>query len=287
MDNVDKKASFLNDGKPDFDLIHDVDEGSTCSQILRVLIIILSSIISIIPLTWFFAIKIFDQYERAVIFRLGKLKREQAYGPGIIYVFPFVDTFKRIDLRIKTVNVNAQSVMTLDSVTITVDAIIFFHVNDPTKAVLTVQNFTQATSLIAATTLRSVIGSSELDELLQKRDMISNKLKNILVGTAMDWGISIDSVEIRDVELPQNMQRVMASQAEAERDRRAKVISANGELQAADGLHLAAEDMSKNPATLQLRYLQTLTQIAVEHPTKIIFPLPMKMKSLAESQSKG
>lgn len=264
----------------DYDPLHNVSSTEVVSIILRYFVMFWSYLFSVIPITWMFCIKIFDQYERAVIFRLGKLKSIRAEGPGIMYFMPFVDTFKRVDLRIKTVPVSAQDVMTQDSVSIRVDAVVFFHVEDATKAVLRVQNFMTATSLIASTTLRCIVGESELDELLTKRDKISKKLKQVLQPHTAPWGIKVDSVEIRDVKLPFNMQRVMASQAEAERDRRAKVISAEGEKQAAEALLNAAENMSKNPATLQLRYLQTLTQIAVEHPTTIVYPLPMKLGSL-------
>jgi len=266
----------------DYDPLCDKDEGGACSTFLRYVMLFLSMLISLLPTTWISCIKIFDQYERAVIFRLGKLvDHKKAFGPGIRYMMPGVDTFKRVDMRIKSIPISGQDVMTHDSVTINVDAVVFFHVEDAIKAVLVVKDFTSATSYLAATTLRAVVGESELDELLTRREAINNKLKDILRETTSDWGIAIDAVEIKDVKLPGNMQRVMASQAEAERDRRAKVISANGELQAAENLYDAADKMSQNPATLQLRYLQTLTTIAVEHPTTIVFPLPMKMGSLA------
>jgi len=264
-----------------YDPLCDKDEGGACSTFMRYAMLCLSMLVSLIPLTWFGCIKIFDQYERAVIFRLGKLvDHKTAFGPGIRYMMPFVDTFKKVDMRIKSIPIYGQDVMTHDSVTINVDAVVFFHVEDAIKAVLVVKDFKTATSYLAATTLRAVVGESELDELLTKREAINNKLKGILRETTSNWGIAIDAVEIKDVKLPPNMQRVMASQAEAERDRRAKVISANGELQAAENLYDAADKMSQNPATLQLRYLQTLTTIAVDHPTTIVFPLPIKMGSL-------
>jgi len=279
LSNLSKAASSRT--SMDYDPLCDKDEGGNCSTFLRYIVLSISMLFSLIPLTWLFCIKIFDQYERAVVFRLGKLQNETPFGPGICYMMPFVDTFRRVDMRIKSIPISGQDVMTHDSVTINVQAVVFFHVKNATKAVLVIQNYVSATRYLAATTLRAVVGKSELDELLTKRESINNKLKNILLETASDWGIAIDAVEIKDVKLPPNMQRVMASQAEAERDRRAKVISANGELQAAENLYDAADKMSQNPATIQLRYLQTLTAISAEHPTTIVFPLPMKMGSLA------
>jgi len=178
-------------------------------------------------------------------------------------------------MRILTIQVPSQEMMTKDSVTCTVDAVVYFHVRDAIKSVVCVQDHIRATSFFGATTLRSVIGESELDELLQKRELLGRKLTQILDDTTESWGVRVTHVEVRDVILPQNMQRVMGSQAEAERDRRAKVISAVGELQAAKTLKQAAEKMSENGSTMQLRYLQTLTQICQERPSKIIFPVPM------------
>lgn len=278
--SLEKKKKKIED-EDDYDPISNVSSADPCACFLRYFLLFWSYLLSIIPLTWLYAIKVFDQYERAVVFRLGHLKSPKAEGPGMMYFMPFVDTFKRVDLRLKTVPVSAQEVMTLDSVSIKVDAVVFFKVHDATKAVLYVKDFWRATSLIASTTLRSIVGESSLDELLSNRDAIGAKVKGILEKHTEPWGIVVESVEVKDCKLPDNMQRSMASQAEAERDRRAKIISAQGEQQSADSLVAAADKMSQNAATLQLRYLQTLTQIAVEHPTKIVFPLPMELGSLS------
>jgi len=272
------------------DLLINKPEGNPCSCFLRYLLYFLSFLVSILPNVFLQSIKIIKEYERAVVFRLGRLKSKKHIPPGIIYVWPWIDKIHLVDMRIKSVPVAAQNVMTKDSVTIKVDAIVFFCVKDASKAILKVKDFWGSTSLFSATTLRAVVGESELDHLLTKREMVSKKLTRIISETVIKWGIRIVAVEIRDVKLPQNMQRVMASQAEAERDRRAKVISAEGEHQAAQTLCRAADEMSKNPATLQLRYLQTLTQITVEHPTTICYPIPMKMSNMAgmsESESSG
>jgi len=198
-----------------------------------------------------------------------------------MFVFlPCIDTWRTVDLRVKTIHVPAQETMTKDSVTVHVNAVVYFHIRDAIKAVLTVQNYPLATALLAQTTLRAVIGECELDELLQKRDHINDKMTKLLDHATENWGIVVSSVEVKDVTLPQNMQRAMGSQAEAERDRRAKVISAEGELQASRSLLAAAQQMTKNSATMQLRYLQTLVSIAQEQNRTYVFPLPVELMQL-------
>lgn len=229
-----------------------------------------------IPICWCNVFWIIKKYERAVNFRYGKLI-EPAIGEGIHYFIPFVDLPRRIDMRIKTIDVPTQEMMTKDSVTVKVNAVVYYRINDAIKVVTMVENYCRATSLLAQTTLRAVVGECELDELLQNREKISSKLNSILDEATDVWGIKVRNVEVKDVLLPKNMQRAMASQAEAERERRAKIISAEGEHQASKTLLEAANEMTKNHATLQLRYLQTLTQISVEKNSTIVFPLPMEL----------
>jgi len=221
------------------------------------------------------AIRILKEYERGVIFRLGRLIG--AKGPGLIFLIPIVDKMQRVDLRTITYDVPPQDVITRDNVTIKVNAVLYFRVMDANKAITNVENYMMATSQIAQTTLRSILGQFELDDLLSTRDRINQKLAQIIDDQTEPWGIKVSVVEVKNVDLPVEMQRAIARQAEAERERRAKIIHAAGEHQAAERLAAAAEIMSRNPATLQLRYLQTLTEIAAEKNSTIIFPLPMDM----------
>ena len=218
-------------------------------------------------------IRILREYERGVIFRLGKLLG--AKGPGLILLIPIVDRMVKIDLRVVTIEVPKQEVMTRDNVPATVDAVIYFRVVDPQAAVVKVENFLKASSLIAQTTLRSVLGQSQLDELLAQRDKINQELQEIIDKHTEPWGVKVTNVEVKNVDLPVEMQRSMAAQAEAERERRAKVIHAEGEFQAAQKLAEAAIVMSKDPAAIQLRYLQTLTEIAADKNSTTIFPVPI------------
>ncbi len=210
-------------------------------------------------------IRILREYERAVVFRLGKLLR--AKGPGLVLLIPFIDRMVRVDMRILTINVEKQEVITRDNVTINVDAITYFRVVDAEAAIIKVEHFLQATSLFAQTTLRSVLGQVELDELLIERDKINLKIQEILDRQTDPWGIKVTSVEIKDVVLPDTMKRAMARQAETERDRRAKVIYAQGEFQAAEKLVQAGEMISKEPTALQLRFLQAMAEMSSEHST--------------------
>ncbi|HEY4383045.1 MAG TPA: slipin family protein [Ktedonobacteraceae bacterium] len=218
------------------------------------------------------AIRIVQQYERGVIFVLGRLTG--AKGPGLFLVPPFISRMVRVDLRIATFTVPPQEVITRDNVTIKVTAVVYFYVVDPVAAIVNVVNFDLATTQIGQTTLRNVLGQSELDQLLADRQKINSELQAIIDEQTEHWGVKVTAVEVKDVELPASMQRAMAKQAEAEREKRAKVIHAQGELQASARLAQAAEVIHSQPAALQLRYLQTLTEIAVEKNSTIVFPLP-------------
>jgi regulator of protease activity HflC (stomatin/prohibitin superfamily) len=223
------------------------------------------------------AIRILREYERGVIFRLGKL--QGAKGPGLIILIPMIDKMVKMDLRVVTIDVPKQEIMTRDNVPATVDAVVYFRVVDPNSAVVKVENFWKATSLIAQTTLRSVLGQSALDELLSQRDIINQKLQEIIDKQTEPWGIKVTSVEIKEVSLPDSMKRAMAKQAEAERERRAKVVNAEGEFQSAEKMVQAAALIAKEPIALQLRYLQTMREMASEHNTTTFLPLPIDLFS--------
>jgi len=219
------------------------------------------------------AIKIVQEYERGVIFRLGRLVG--AKGPGLFFIIPIVDRMVKVDLRTITLDIPSQEAITRDNVTVKVNAVAYFRVVSPTDAIVNVENYKQATWQIAQTSLRSVLGQSELDELLIHRDAINQKLQHTIDESTEPWGIKVSIVEVKDVELPDTMKRAMARQAEAEREKRAKIIHAQGEEQAAQTLSEAATIMAKAPAAIQLRYLQALTEIAAEKNSTIIFPLPI------------
>ncbi|MGD0206008.1 MAG: slipin family protein [Verrucomicrobiota bacterium] len=223
------------------------------------------------------ALRILREYERGVIFRLGKLIG--AKGPGLIFLIPVVDKMVRMDLRVVTIDVSKQEIMTRDNVPATVDAVVYFRVVDPMAAVVKVENFWKATSLISQTTLRSVLGQSPLDDLLSQRDIINQKLQEIIDRQTEPWGIKVTAVEVKDVALPDSMKRAMAKQAEAERERRAKIVNAEGEFQAAEKMVQAASLISKEPIALQLRYLQTMREMASEHNTTTFLPLPIDLFS--------
>ena len=223
----------------------------------------------------FSGVKILKEFERGVIFRLGRLIA--ARGPGLIYVIPGIERMQRIDLRTVTMDVPAQDVITRDNVSVKVSAVLYFRVIDPNRAIVEVENYLYATSQLAQTTLRSICGQAELDELLAERETINSKLQEILDVETDPWGIKVVTVEVKHIDLPQEMQRAMARQAEAERERRAKIIHAEGEFQAAQKLSDAADVIGAHPIALQLRFLQTLTEVASEHPSTTVFPLPIDM----------
>jgi len=221
------------------------------------------------------AIKVLREYERGVVFRLGRLIR--AKGPGIIFLIPIVDRIVRVSLRTVVLDVPPQDVITQDNVSIKVNAVVYFRVIDPQKAIVQVENFLAATSQISQTTLRSVLGQSELDDLLSQRDKINHKLQQIIDANTEPWGVKVSNVEVKQIDLPQEMQRAMAKQAEAERERRSKVIAAEGEFQASQRLADAAKILSENSSALTLRYLQTLREIATEKNSTTIFPVPIDL----------
>jgi regulator of protease activity HflC (stomatin/prohibitin superfamily) len=221
------------------------------------------------------AIKIVQEYERGVIFRLGRLTG--AKGPGIFVIIPFVDRMVKVDLRVVTLDVPPQDVITKDNVTVKVNAVVYFRVVDPQNSVVKVLDHIRATSQICQTTLRNVLGQVELDELLASREKLNQMLQKIIDEYTEPWGVKVSTVNIKDVELPETMRRSMAAQAEAERERRAKIIHADGEFQASERLAQAGAVIAREPTTLQLRYLQTMTEIASEKSSTIIFPFPIEM----------
>ncbi len=225
----------------------------------------------------FASVRIVPEYERGVIFRLGRIIG--AKGPGLFFLVPFVDKMVKVDLRTVTLDVPAQEAITADNVTVKVNAVVYFRVIDPVSAVVQIEDFRRATWMIAQTSLRNVIGQSMMDQLLQDREQINENLQHIIDEATEPWGIKVSIVEIKDVELNQSMVRAMARQAEAERDRRAKIISAEGDFQASQKLAEAAAIMSEEPGAMTLRYLSTLVEIGVEHNTTVIFPLPLDLIS--------
>ncbi len=229
------------------------------------------------------AFRILNEYERAVIFRFGRLARAilnpggEGYGPGILILLPFIDKMVRVSLRTVAMDVPSQDVITKDNVSVKVNAVIYFRVVNPEDAIVAVEDYLYATSQIAQTTLRSVLGESELDELLAEREHINRKLQRIIDEHTDPWGVKVTAVEVKHVDLPAEMQRAMARQAEAEREKRAKIIHAEGELQASEKLAQAAAILAAEPITIQLRYLQTLTEIGTEQNSTIVFPLPIDL----------
>jgi regulator of protease activity HflC (stomatin/prohibitin superfamily) len=221
------------------------------------------------------AIHILQEYERAVVFRLGRFAGVR--GPGLVLIIPFFEKIVRVSLRVVTHDVPPQDVITRDNVSVKVNAVVYFRVMDPEKAIIEIENYKFATSQISQTTLRSVVGSAELDELLSEREKLNKELQTVIDKETDPWGIKVSTVEIKHVDLPQDMQRAMARQAESERDRRAKIINAMGEYQAAEKLVAAAKLMEQSPVTIQLRYLQTLNEIAAENNSTTVFPIPIDL----------
>jgi len=236
--------------------------------------VIVLAVVILIPMT----VKIVSEYQRGVIFRLGRLVG--AKGPGLFLIIPFVDRMVKVDLRVVTMDVPSQEVITKDNVTVRVNAVVYFRVVDPEASVVKILDHIRATSQVSQTTLRSVLGQSELDDLLTQRESLNQRLQQTIDELTDPWGIKVSIVEIKEVELAETMKRSMAAQAEAERDRRAKIIHAEGELQASEKLAEAGIVMAKEPVTLQLRYLQTLTEIASERNSTLIFPLPIDLISM-------
>ncbi|MBN1376362.1 MAG: slipin family protein [Dehalococcoidia bacterium] len=221
------------------------------------------------------AVRIVNEYERGVVFRLGRYVGVR--GPGLILLIPFIERMVKVELRVVTMDVPQQECITMDTVTVKVDAVVYFRVMKPESAVLNVEQYIRATSLLCQTTLRNVVGQSDLEDLLGHRDKVNEKLQFLIDEGTEPWGIKVSMVEVRDVQLPETMQRAMAAQAEAERERRAKIVHADGEAQAAEKLAEAAKIISAHPAAMQLRYLQTLITISTEKTNTIVFPLPMDL----------
>ncbi|MBH0190469.1 MAG: slipin family protein [Nitrospira sp.] len=243
---------------------------------------LLSPVVVVLAVIFFIVLgkltfNVLPEYERAVIFRLGRLSRGivGSNGPGLVVIVPLIDRLIRVSLRTITMDVPPQDVITKDNVTVKVNAVIYFRVVDPERAVVQVEDYLYATSMMAQTTLRSVLGQSQLDDLLSKREQINTDLQRIIDQQTEPWGVKVTAVEVKNVDLPQEMQRAIARQAEAERERRAKVIHAQGEFEASQRLADAADVISRNPAALQLRYLQTLVEIAAEKNSTTIFPIPI------------
>ncbi len=231
------------------------------------------------------SVRVLREYERGVIFRLGRLIAQK--GPGLILLIPFVDRMVKVDLRTVTLNIPPQEVITRDNVPAGVNAVAYFRVIDPTKAIVEVENYLLATSQISQTSLRSVLGKAEFDQLLSERERLNEELQKIIDESTEPWGVKVTAVEIKDVEIPEQMQRAIARQAEAERERRAKIINSEGEYQSAQKLTDAADIISTNPASLQLRYLQTLIEIGSNQNTTVVFPLPMDVLEPFIGRSQG
>ncbi|KAM8976377.1 stomatin-like [Pelodytes ibericus] len=253
-------------------------EGASCFGYLIIFLSFLMVFITF-PISIWFCIKIVQEYERAVIFRLGRV-RSGAKGPGIFWILPCTDDFCRIDLRTISFAVPPQEVLTKDSVTIMVDAVVFYRVFNPIMTVVKVDNASQATQMLAQTTLRNMLGTKSLTEILIDREEMADQMGKILYDATKEWGIKVERVEIKDVKLPNSLQRAMAAEAEASREARAKVVAAEGEMNASRALREAAVIMSDSPAALQLRYLQTLSHISAEKNSTIIFPIPVEFFSL-------
>jgi regulator of protease activity HflC (stomatin/prohibitin superfamily) len=251
---------------------------------MSLFIYLLIAVVVLILLTA--AIKVVREYERVTVFRLGRFVGLR--GPGLVLIIPFIETVRKVDLRVITMDVPAQECISIDNVTVRVDAVVYFRVVNAADAILKVLDYIKATSLLAQTTLRNVVGQSTLDELLGQRDRLNEKIKTAVDEGTDPWGIKVSMVEVKDVQLPQTMQRAMAAQAEAERDRRAKVVHAEGEYQAAEKLAEAARVISSQPSALQLRYLQTLSSISTEKTSIIVFPVPVDLlASLLEKPGKS
>ena len=257
------------------------EDTSFCGSCISTLILIFSTILIVFtfPFSLCFCIKIVQEYERAVIFRLGRVKRGGPVGPGLFFIVPCMDRIVYTDLRTMSFDVPPQEILTKDSVTVAVDAVVYYRISSPLSAVCNVANFAKSTKLLAATTLRRVLGTKNLTEILSDRESIATHLLELLDTATDPWGVKVERVEVKDVSLPRNLQRAMAAEAEATREARAKVIAAEGEQKASRALKEASDIISESPAALQLRYLQTLNTISAEKNSTIIFPLPIELLS--------
>ncbi|KAI1298120.1 Mechanosensory protein 2 [Halotydeus destructor] len=249
------------------------------NNLVAVMLTVLSYILVAVtfPVSVFLCVKVVQEYERAVIFRLGRLVKGGARGPGIFFIIPCIDTYRQVDLRTVTFDVPPQEILSRDSVTVTVDAVVYYRISNAAIAVSNVEDYNRSTRLLAATTLRNVLGTKNLAEILSERELISHSMQSTLDEATDPWGVKVERVELKDVRIPVQMQRSMAAEAEASREARAKVIAAEGEQKASRALKEAADIISDAPAALQLRYLQTLTTIASEKNSTIVFPIPMEL----------
>ncbi|XP_072400137.1 band 7 protein AGAP004871 isoform X4 [Diabrotica undecimpunctata] len=254
-----------------------VEESKTCGKILTVLSWVV--VVLTMPFSLMVCFKVVQEYERAVIFRLGRLLSGGAKGPGIFFILPCIDAYARVDLRTRTYDIPPQEVLTKDSVTVSVDAVVYYRVSNATVSIANVENAHHSTRLLAQTTLRNIMGQRPLHEILSERESISQHMKALLDEATDSWGINVERVEIKDVRLPIQLQRAMAAEAEAAREARAKVIAAEGEQKASRALREASEVIGDSPAALQLRYLQTLNTISTEKNSTIVFPLPIDILS--------
>jgi len=256
--------------------------NNLCSIFLTGISILL--IMMTFPFSLFVSIKVVQEYERAVIFRLGRIKKGGAQGPGLFFIIPCIDQCVVVDLRTISFDVPPQEILTKDSVTVAVDAVVYYNIRNPLAAVCNVADYSKSTKLLASTTLRNILGTKTLAELLSERDSIADGLKTMIDAATDPWGILIQRVEVKDVRLPQNLQRAMAAEAEATREARAKVIAAEGEQKASKALKEASDIISQSPAALQLRYLQTLATISTEKNSTIVFPIPMEFMTKFSSK---
>ncbi|XP_059084146.1 band 7 protein AGAP004871-like [Tigriopus californicus] len=264
----------------------DNEEGG-CSKCLSTLLLVVSIILVIVtlPISIFMVVKQVQEYQRAVIFRLGRVKKGGSVGPGLFFIIPCVDSISVVDLRTVSFDVPPQEILTKDSVTVAVDAVVYYKIQNPMASVCNVENASVSTKLLASTTLRNILGMKNLSEVLSDREHTAAEILRQLDVATDPWGIKVERVEVKDVRLPQQLQRAMAAEAEASREARAKVIAAEGEQKASRALKEASDIMSESPAALQLRYLQTLSQISAEKNSTIIFPLPMEMMNQFANQS--
>ncbi|XP_030379517.1 band 7 protein AGAP004871 [Scaptodrosophila lebanonensis] len=252
------------------------NEPAGCFELVAIILSVVAFILTF-PVAIFICFKVVAEYERAIIFRMGRLRSGGARGPGVFFVLPCIDEYCKVDLRTVTFNVPQQEMLTKDSVTVTVDAVVYYRINEPLSAVIQVADYSTSTRLLAATTLRNIVGTRNLSELLTERETLAHNMQGTLDVATEPWGVMVERVEIKDVSLPHSMQRAMAAEAEAARDARAKVIAAEGEKKSAAALKEASDVISSSPSALQLRYLQTLSSISAEKNSTIIFPLPMEL----------
>jgi len=275
--SMQQNGGNRNTFKPAYGTAHDSDdeENTFCAAILTFVSYLLVFIT--LPISVWGCIKVVQEYERAVIFRLGRLRSGGAKGPGLFFVLPCIDNYRCVDLRTGAFDVPPQEILTRDSVTVSVDAVVYYQVSNPLSAVCNNDDYNRSTRLLAATTLRNILGTKNLSEILSERESIAESMHRALEVATDPWGVHVDRVEVKDVRLPQQMQRAMAAEAEATRDARAKVIASEGEQKSAKALKEAADIIAQSPAALQLRYLQTLNSISAEKNSTIIFPLPMEI----------